>query len=133
MALTAYHPLAAVYDFHAKAERWILRRYNPQVSAQAGAERRRAAFSEMVIDVFPVRDPDSTQQQDAGQVNVEKRTVYTRTRVDATDTTVPQPSDVLFDPEGAAWQTFADGRWDEARGYSVTLTRAGRRGQAPWV
>jgi hypothetical protein len=132
VVLTAYHPLAQVYAFHEKAERWILRRYNPQVSAQPGSERRRVAFAETVIDVFPHRDPDRTQQQDAGQASIKRRTIYTRTRINATDTTSAQASDVLFDPEGAAWQTFGDGRWDEARGYAVALTRAGRRGQAPW-
>lgn len=133
MGLTAYLPLEAVYKFHEVAEQWVLRRYNPQVNATTGAECRRAAFAETVIAVFPVRDPDATQNLDAGQANVERRTIYTRTRVEMTDTTVPQPSDVLFDPSGAAWQAFGDGRWDEARGYAVVLTRAGRRGLAPWV
>lgn len=133
MPLTAYLPLEAVYKFHEPAETWILRRYNPQVQAVTGAERCRVAFAESAVAVFPERDPDSTQNNDGGQTMTERRTIYTRTRINATDTTVPQPSDVLFDPQGAAWQTFADGRWDEARGYAVALTRAGRRGQAPWV
>lgn len=133
MGLTAYLPLEAVYKFHEPAEVWILRRSNPQVKAVAGAERRRPAFSESTIQVFPERRTTLTQNPDGGQTNVERRTIYTRTRILATDTTVPQPGDALFDPSGAAWQTFADGRWDEARGYAVALTRAGRRGQAPWA
>jgi hypothetical protein len=131
--LTAYHPLEAVFKFHEPAETWILRRYNPQVQAVAGAERARVAFSESAVAVFPERRPSTTQNADPGQTGTEGRTIYTRTPIRMTDTTTPQPSDVLFDPSGAAWQTFADGRWDEARGYAVTLTRAGRRGQAPWV
>lgn len=131
--LTAYLPLEAVYKFHESAETWILRRYNPQAQATLGAERSRAAFVEFPVAVFPVRDPDSTANGEGGQTNTERRTVYTRTPIRMTDTTIPQPSDVLFDPSGAAWQTFADGRWDEARGFAVALTRAGRRGHAPWV
>ena len=132
MGLTAYLPLASVYDFHEKAESWVLRRYTPQVNATAGAERRRAAFAESVIAVFPERAPSSTQNLDAGQANVERRTIYTRTRILVTDTTTAQATDVLFDPSGAALQTYSDGRWDEVRGYAVVLTRAGRRGLAPW-
>ena len=132
MSLTAYLPLSDVYAFHEVAETWLLRRYNPQVQAAAGAERRRAAFAESAVKVFPERAPSSTQNLDAGQANVERRTIYTRTRIMATDTTTAQATDVLFDPSGAAWQTYSDGRWDEARGYAVVLTRAGRRGLAPW-
>lgn len=134
MALTAYLPLAQVYDFHAVAERWILRRYAPQVVAQPGAERRRGAWSESVIDVFPDRSERKSVPDDAGQQNPDLRTIYTRTRIALTDTSPNnvQPTDVLFDPEGAAWQASADGRWDEALGYAVELTRAGQRGRVPW-
>lgn len=132
MALTAYKPLAAVYDFHAKAERWILRRYAPQVVAQAGAERRRGAWGENIIDVFPDRRGRRSAQDDAGQQNPDTRTIYTRTEIRVTDATTKQATDVLFDPRGGAWQAYSDGRWDEAQGYAVVLQRAGRRGQAPW-
>lgn len=131
--LTAYNPLAAVYDFHAAAENWILRVYTPQVAVVEGAERRRVAFAESVVAIFPHRAPSSMQQTPAGQDEPERCTVYTRTPLPQTDTTNPQPSAVLFDPRGGAWQVTSDGRWDEALGYSATLTRAGRRGQAPWV
>lgn len=133
MPLTAYHPLAAVYDFHATSENWVLRVYTPQVQVVDGAERRRVAWAESIVAIFPVRDPDRTEQGPGGQQNIEMRTVYTRTLLPMTDTTTPEPSAVLFDPAGIAWQVASDGRWDEALGYAATLTRAGRRGQAPWV
>lgn len=132
MTLTAYLPLEQVYKFHEPAEKWTLRRYAPQVTAQPGVERRRGAWGESVIDVFPDRSGRNTVQGDPGQANPDACTVYTRTRLRLTDTTTQQATDVLFDPEGAAWQTHHDGRWDEARGYAVVLKRAGRRGQAPW-
>jgi hypothetical protein len=133
MSLTAYHPLEAVYKFHEVAERWILRRYAAAVVAAPGAERRRANFAESFIDVFPERNPESSQQVDGGQQTSQQMTIYTRTRVRMTDTSQPvQPSDVLFDPEGNAWQAVQDGRWDEARGYAAVLQRAGKRGQRPW-
>lgn len=133
MPLTAYHPLEQVYKFHETAERWILRRYAAEVVATTGAERRRGLADETWIDVFPERRPERTVQQDAGQATVERRTVYTRTRVRMTDRTADQPSDVLFDPEGNAWQAVEDGRWDEARGYAVVIERAGKRGVRPWA
>lgn len=131
--LTAYNPLAAVYDFHATAENWVLRLYTPQVAVTDGAERRRVAWAENVVAIFPERRPSSTTQTIAGQDAPEQCTVYTRTPLPQTDTTNPQPSAVLFDPRGGAWQVTSDGRWDEALGYAATLTRAGRRGQAPWL
>lgn len=133
MALTAYYPLEAIYQFHEAAEKWILRRYLPQVVAQPGAERRRGGWAEQPVDVFPNRRPSSTSQGDGGQGESEARTVYLRTRLRMTDAAGAQPTDVLFDPEGNAWQVFEDGRWDESRGYEVRLRRAGRRGQRPWV
>lgn len=133
MPLLAYHPLAVVYAFHEAAEKWILRRYLPQVVAQPGAERRRGGWSERVVDVFPNRRPASTEQRDAGQQNLEERTIYLRTRLRMTDVSADQPTDVLFDPQGNAWQVFEDGRWDEALGYEARLRRAGKRGQRPWV
>lgn len=134
MALTAYLPLAQVYDFHATAERWILRRYAPQVTAQAGAERRRGEWAESVIDVFPDRSGRKSTQTDGGQANPDVRTIYTRTPIRLTDTPPNnvQPSDVLFDPHGGAWQASNAGEWQEALGYAVVLTRAGVRGRAPW-
>lgn len=133
MALTAYHPLEQVYKFHEPAERWMLRRYLAQVIATTGAERRRAGFGEQWIDVFPHREPERTTLADPGQQTVERRTIYTRTRVRMTDRTSDQPSDVLFDPEGNAWQAVEDGRWDEARGFAVVVERAGKRGVRPWA
>lgn len=134
MALNAYKPLAQVYDFHATAERWILRRYAPQVVAQAGAERRRGAWGESVVDVFPDRSGRRSVQGDPGQSNPDARTIYTRTQVRLTDITREnvQPTDVLFDPTGGAWVAVADGRWDEALGYAVELRRSGARGRSPW-
>lgn len=134
MALKAYLPLAQVYDFHASAERWILRRYAPQVTAQTGAERRRGDWGEAVIDVFPDRSGRKSTQADGGQANPDARTIYTRTPIRLTDTTREnvQPTDVLFDPQGAAWQASNAGEWQEASGYAVELTRAGVRGRAPW-
>lgn len=133
MPLTAYNPLEAVYKFHEPAERWILRRYLAQVVAQPGAERRRGAWAESVVDVFPERRPEATQQVDGGQEQAQRMTIYLRTRLRMTDTASTQPSDVLFDPEGNAWQVVEDGRWDEARGYAPVVQRAGRRGMRPWV
>ena len=133
MPLLAYNPLEAVYAFHEVAEKWILRRYAQQVVAQPGAERRRGVFAESFVDVFPERSPERTLQTDAGQQEAERRTVYTRTKLRMTDRTSDQPTDVLFDPEGGAWQVVEDGRWDEARGYAAVVQRAGRRGQRPWV
>ena len=131
--LNAYAPLEQVYEFH-EAERWVLRRYAAQVVAQPGAERRRGAWAEVPVEVFPDRSGRQSVQGDPGQSNPDLRTVYTRTRVRLTNTATQnvQPTDVLFDPEGAAWQATADGRWDEARGYAVELRRAGQRGRAPW-
>lgn len=62
------------------------------------------------------------------------RTIYTRAPIRLTDTTREnvQPTDVLFDPQGAAWQASNAGEWQEASGYAVELTRAGVRGRAPW-
>lgn len=133
MPLTAYLPLEQVYVFHQAAERWVLRRYAQQVAAVPGAGRRRKAYSETWVDVFPERNPKRTEQVDAGQQSPERRKVYLTTRLRLTDTTDATSSDVLFDPEGAAWTTSEDGRWDEARGYEVTLTRAGRRGLPPFA
>lgn len=134
MPLTAYHPLAAVYKLHETAERWILRRYPPGTAESPGAERvRLTPPGESFVNVFPERRPQQTVQQDAGQAAPEQRTIYLRTRIRTTDTSTGQPTDVLFDPEGKAWQATQEGRWDEARGYAVVLTRAGMRGQAPWV
>ena len=90
-------------------------------------------FAESFVDVFPERSPERTLQTDAGQQEAERRTVYTRTKLRMTDRTSDQPTDVLFDPEGGAWQVVEDGRWDEARGYAAVVQRAGRRGQRPWV
>lgn len=133
MPLTAYAPLETVYQFHQTAEAWILRRYPVANDAQAGAERRRSAlWAESVIPVFPDRSGKRTTQDDAGQKNPDKCTVYSTTRVVLTDTSTGQPTDVLFDPRGRAWQATASGDWDEARGFAVVLTRSGQRGQAPW-
>lgn len=133
MPLNAYHPLEAVYKFHEPAETWLLRRYPPQVAARSGAERVRPAWAESTVAVFPQREPRRTVVLDAGQTAPEQRTVYLRTRLRLTDTSTGQATDVLFDPEGAAWQATEDGRWDEARGYAVILTRAGQRGVPPWA
>lgn len=133
MPLLAYTPLEAVYQFHEAAERWILRRYLPQVVAQPGAERRRGGWAEMVVDVFPERRPEVTLQDDGGQRPAQRMTIYLRTQLRMTDTANPQPSDVLFAPDGSAWQVVEDGRWDESRGYAPVVQRAGRRGQRPWV
>ena len=133
MPLLSYHPLAVVYAFHEAAERWILRRYLPQVVAQPGAERRRGKWSERVVDVFPERRPESTLQVEAGQQVVQRMTIYLRTQLRMTDTSDPQPSDVLFDPQGNAWQVVEDGRWDESKWYAPVVQRAGKRGQRPWV
>lgn len=132
MSLKVYHPLTAVYKFHEVAERWILRRFPPEVSARAGAERVRPAAVESVVDVFPERRPRRTVQLDAGQTAPEQRIIYLRTRLLLTDTSTGQAADVLFAPDGTAWQATEDGRWDEALGYEVTVTRAGMRGVPPW-
>lgn len=134
MPLSAYQLLEAVYKFHEAAERWILRRYAPQVAALTGAERVRGpAWTEVVVDLFPERRPRRTGQSDSGQAAPEQRTVYLRTRLLITDTSTGQAADVLFAPDGTAWQAAEDGRWDEARGYQVALTRAGTRGRPPWA
>ena len=133
MALTAYLPLEQVYAFHEAAEQWLLRRYAQEVAAVSGANRRRAAYSETWIAVFPERQPRRTDQVDAGQKAPERRTIYSRTRLQLTDTTNATSADVLFDPSGAAWQAVEDGRWDEARGYAVVVQRAGRRGIPPFA
>lgn len=137
MPLTAYFPLEHVYAFHEAAETWILRRFPPAVEVADGAERVRSApWSESPIALFRDRSTKSTAQRDAGQTAPQTCTVYTRTRLrtteDATDAT--HDADVLFDPVTlSAWQVTSSGDWDEARGYAVTLTRCGVRGQSPWV
>lgn len=133
MALTAYLPLESVYKFHQTAESWILRRYPAQVVAQPGAERRRSAlWAESVVPVFPDRSGRLTTSDDSGQRNPDRCTVYTTTRVVLTDTSTAQPTDVLFDPRGRAWQATASGDWDEARGFAVSLMRSGQRGEGQW-
>lgn len=136
MPLSAYLPLETVYAFHESAETWIWRRYPGAVEEAPGAERVRGAPVENPIALFRDRRTKSTLQRDAGQTAPQTCTVYTRVRLyttqDSTDAT--QPADVLFNPaDGSAWQATSSGDWDEARGYAVTLTRAGVRGQAPWV
>ena len=135
MALTAYLPLAAVYDFHAQAERWVLRRYLPATAEADGAERTRPGWNESVIDVFPDRSGRKTLATDAGQTSPATCTVYTRSRIVTTesDSSPVQACDVLFDPRSNAWQATASGDWDEARGFAVTLTMRGGRGLPPWT
>lgn len=135
MPLNAYKPLEAVYAFHEKAERWILRRYLLGVQVVAGANRVRRPWAESAVDVFPERQPRRTEQTDAGQTAPQRCTIYLRTEVRITDAAqdLALASDVLFDPRGGAWIATEDGRWDEARGYAVVLTRAGQRGRPPWV
>lgn len=141
MPLAAYAPLEAVYKFHEVAETWILRRYLPGVALADGAERIRPAFAEMSIAIFRDRSTSGTNQGDAGQGAPKTCVIYTRTRLFTTDGDVgaEQAADVLFDANpaskspGAAWQATSSGDWDEARGYAVTLTQAGRRGLPPWA
>ena len=141
MPLAAYLPLETVYAFHEVAETWILRRYMVGVNLAAGAERTRPAdFSETPVAIFRDRSTSGTANRDAGQDNPQTCVVYTRARLFTTNdaTTGDQSADVLFDANpqsktpGAAWQATSSGDWDEARGYAVTLTRCGQRGQAPW-
>ena len=133
--LTAYLPLEAVYKFHEQAERWLLRRYLPDVAEADGAERTRPGWSESIVDVFPDRSGKADRVTDAGQTSPARCTVYTRTRLLVTDSIASpvQSCDVLFDPRGAAWQATASGDWDEAKGFAVTLTKRGARGMPPWV
>lgn len=142
MPLAAYLPIEIVYKFHEVAETWILRRYAPGVNAATGAERTRPPlFSEAPIAIFRDRSTSGTQQGDAGQGASKTCVVYTRTRLYTTDEDAggEQAADVLFDANpaskspGAAWQATSTGDWDEARGYAVTLTRAGMRGRPPWA
>lgn len=141
MPLAAYAPLVAVYQFHEVAETWILRRYLQGVVLAEGAERIRPAFSEMPIAIFRDRSTSGTNQGDAGQGAPKTCVVYTRTRLLTTDgdAGAEQAADVLFDANplskspGAAWQATSSGDWDEARGYAVTLTQAGKRGLPPWA
>lgn len=134
MALTAYLPLEAVYQFHETADSWILRRYDPMVEEADGAERTRSTFQESIVDVFIDRSNKGDQQLVQGQTAPQTCTIYLRTRVLTTDTSVPQPADVLFEPStGRAWQALSTGEWDEARGFAVILKRAGMRGQSPWI
>lgn len=136
MPLTAYLPLEQVYTFHESAETWIWRRYPGAVEEADGAERVRGTPTENLIAVFRDRTSKATAPRDAGQTAPQTCTVYTRTRLyttqDSTDAT--HPADVLFNPTDlSAWQATASGEWDEARGYAVTLTLCGVRGQAPWA
>jgi hypothetical protein len=130
MALTAYLPLESVYAFHEPAEQWIRRRFAAQVTQAAGAERTRGPWGEIRIQVFPDRSSKDTQQQDRGQTGPKQATIYTRTPIRVTDTAQPQPADLLFDPQGNAWQAISSGDWLEARGYAITVQWVGRRGQA---
>ena len=133
--LTAYRPLEAVYKFHEQAERWILRRYLPDVAEADGAERTRPPWSESIIAIFPDRSSRTTRPTDAGQTSPATCIVYTRTRLLTTDSIAApvQSCDVLFDPRQGAWQATACGDWDEARGFAVTLTKRGTRGSPPWA
>ena len=134
MPLFAYLPLEQVYAFHEAAESWILRRYDPEVQEAPGAERVRGAFRESVVDLFVDRSNKGDAQLVQGQTAPQTCTVYLRTRVLTTDTSVPQPADILFDPQGRAWQALSSGEWDEARGFATILQRAGSRGAlAPWI
>lgn len=133
MPLNAYLPLEAVYLFHETAENWILRRYDPEVQEGEGAEHVRPAWSESIISVFPDRSTRRMDQQPRGQTGPQTHTIYTRTPIRVTDTSVPQPNDVLFDPQGRAWQAIESGEWNEARGFAIVLQRAGMRGQRPWL
>lgn len=134
MALTAYFPLENVYQFHESAERWILRRYFVGVGQASGAERTRPPWVERPIDVFPDRSTKRTENLELGQTGVQQITVYLRTRILVTDTSKPEQSgDVLFDPQGRAWQALSTGEWDEAKGYAAVIQRCGRRGEKPWI
>lgn len=133
MALTAYLPLEAVYQFHETAETWILRRYPPQVQESPGAERTRGTPIELVVDLFVDRSNKGEQQLVQGETAPQTCTVYLRTQILTTDTNSPQPSDVLFDPQGRAWIAISTGDWDEARGFAAILKRAGRRGEGLWI
>ena len=83
--LTAYRPLEAVFKFHEQSERWILRRYLPDVAEADGAERTRPPWSESIIAIFPDRSSKTTRPTDAGQTSPATCTVYTRTRLLTTD------------------------------------------------
>lgn len=139
MALSAYLPLEAVYKFHEVAETWKLRRYAAAVGLAAGAERVRPAFAESAIHLFRDRTAQTTRQTDGGQDAPQTCTVYTRTRLYTTEDDPLRPCDVLFDAQpqsatfGSAWQATRRGDWDEARGFAVVLTRAGKMGEAPWA
>lgn len=136
MPLAAYLPLEQVYAFHEAAETWIWRRYVQAVDEAAGAERTRGAWVENPIAIFRDRSGKGTAQADAGQRTSATCVVYTRTRLVTTDDRPddPQAADVLFNPADlSAWQATSSGDWDEARGYAMTLTRAGVRGRQPWV
>jgi len=134
MPLTAYFALENVYQFHEVAENWILRRYQAQTGEADGAETVRPQWGEMVVAIFPDRSTKRTEQLERGQTANQQITVYLRTRILVTDTNTPQqPTDVLFDPQGRAWQCLSTGEWDEAKGFSAVLQRSGRRGERPWV
>lgn len=136
MPLAAYLPLELVYAYHEPAETWIWRRYAGDVAEAPGGERVRGDFAENPIAIFRDRSGKGTTQRDAGQAAPQTCVVYTRTKLFTTRDVAgsPQPADVLFDPTDlSAWQATSSGDWDEARGYAVTMTRAGVRGQAPWA
>lgn len=134
MPLTAYFPLENVYQFHESAEQWILRRYLPVTEEGDGAEATRGPWGEMVVPIFPDRSTKRNDQLERGQVMDQQVTVYLRTRILVTDTSSPQqPTDVLFDPQGRAWQCLSTGEWDEAKGFTAVLKRSGTRGERPWV
>lgn len=136
MPLAAYLPLELVYAFHEPAETWIWRRYSAETVEGPGGERVRGPYSENPIALFRDRSSKGTLQRDAGQGAPQTCVVYTRTRLFTTQDAAgaTQPADVLFNPADlSAWQATSSGDWDEARGYAVTLTRVGVRGQQPWA
>lgn len=128
MPLNSYLPLESVYKFHEQAENWILRRYTAQVTQSDGGERTRPNWMESVVPVFVDRTAKSDLSLPQGQVGPQSCTVYLRTRVLTTDPSRPQPADVMFDPQGRAWQARGSGDWDEARGFATILDRVGKRG-----
>lgn len=132
MALFAYLPLEGVYKFHEAAENWILRRYLPAVEEEDGAEITRPLYQESVIPLFVDRSTKRTDNLERGQAAPQQQTIYCRTRLLVTETASPQPADVLYDPAQRAWQVLSTGEWDEARGYTAVVQRAGNRGQKPF-
>jgi hypothetical protein len=142
VTLVAYHPLHAVYKFHAPAEEWKLRRYEQAITVNAAGEPLVGDFVEAGINLL--RDPRAQEggATQGGIGSLDTCTVYTLTQlrgVDSDDPDAPSYHDVLFDvggyagSPGGAYVVSKVLGWRDALGYETHLIRQGQMGNPPWV